>query len=186
MSYASETDLKGYLGISGTSEDTLLAALLARAQKVIEDYTGRTFEASDGTRYYDASYVEGDTLLLDADLISLTSLTNGDGTEIPSEGCWLLPRNSPPYYAIRLKSSYSWTFDTDGEIIVTGSWGYSTTPPATITHATIRLVAYYYRQKDTGVFDVTVFPEAGVLQVPKGLPEDVRILLEPYRRPIVR
>ena len=95
-----------------------------------------------------------------------------------------MPRNRTPKYGIRLKvdSTYSWEFDTDYWVSVAGTWGYSTTAPYDIVQATIRLVAYYYAQKDAQVFDVTAVPEAGVITVPQGMPRDVERMLQPYMR----
>ncbi len=182
MPYATLADFKAYRGTSGTGDDELIAALLARAQAQIETATHRIFEAAAGTRYYDESHVCGDELYLDGDLASVTSLTNGNGETIPAAGFWLLPRNKTPAYKIRLKSGYDWNFDTDGEIAVAGMWGYSLTPPADIVQATVRLAAYYYAGKDSQVFDVTAQPSAGIITVPKGLPQDVKVLIDPYRR----
>lgn len=199
MAYVDKVAVKQYLGISTTTDDDLIEALIARAQRAIESYCHRWFEARTETRYYRRDAVDaGDTLrhsiseipglvngvlYLDDDLLSVTTLTNGDGTVIPTTGYWLGPRNSgPPYWYICLKSTYSWAFDTDGEISVAGTWGYSATAPEDIVHSTIRLAAYYYRQKDVQVFDTTAAPELGVITVPQGLPADVKILLEPYRR----
>ena len=180
--YATAAELKTYLGVSASSDDALLTDLLARATRAVETYTLRTFDAAAGTRYYDATAVDGDTLLLDSDLHSAISVTNGRGQVITQY--WLLPRNAPPYHALKLKSgsAYSWSFATDGEIEVYGLWGYSADPPDDIVHATLRLAAYYYRQKDAQVFDVTALPEEGQIVIPKGLPADVKQLLGPYRR----
>jgi hypothetical protein len=94
-----------------------------------------------------------------------------------------MPRNSTPYHAIRLTqngSSY-WQFDTDYEVSVTGTWGYSTTPPADIKRAVTVLAAYYYHQKDTHLFDVTAIPEAGVITIPAGIPATVTKVIGKYR-----
>lgn len=184
MAYATLVQLKGYLGISGTGDDTLLGDLLDRATAAIDAYCRRAFAASTETRYYGLDAVNGQTLLLDGDLLTITTLTNGDsdGTVLASDAYWLLPRNAgPPYHAIRLKSDYDWEQDTDCEISVAGTWGYSETPPDDIVHACIRLAAYYYRQKDAQIFDVTAVPEAGVITVPQGIPADVKIILDRYK-----
>jgi hypothetical protein len=46
----------------------------------------------------------------------------------------------------------------------------------------VRLVAYMYAQKDASIFDVTAYPDAGVLMVPQGMPRDVRETLDRYTR----
>jgi hypothetical protein len=69
-------------------------------------------------------------------------------------------------------------------IEVVGKFAYSTSAPNDIVHATERLVGYYYRQKDSQVFDVTAIPDAGVLMIPQGIPADVKLLLKPYVRAV--
>ncbi len=121
----------------------------------------------------------GHTVLwLDKDLRSIDTLTNGDGTTITSTEYWLEPRNDPPYQWIRLRSNAAWTFDTDGEVTITGSWGYSTTAPADIVHATERLVAYHYRRRDVSEFAVTATNELGIITAPPGVPADVQAILD--------
>ena len=183
MAYATETSLKLYLGITVTTDDALLTNLLNAATAAIETYTHRCFAAITETRYFDEDDVDGDVLTLDDDLYSVTSIVNGEGNTVTAY--WLLPRNAgPPYWQIKLKegSAYDWDFDTDDEIDVTGRWGYSLTPPGDIEHACIRLAAYYYRQKDAQVFDVTAQPDQGILTIPQGIPKDVKVILDPYRK----
>jgi len=195
MAYITTTELKTYLGTTGTAEDTQLAAIIGRAQQQIESYCHRKFEESTGIRYYRENDLipmidyptiggSGTVLLLDEDILSIETLSNGDdtGTEITSTGYWLEPRNAntngKPYQYIRLRSSKSWIFGTDGEINVKGTWGYSTAPPEDIVQATLRLSAFIYRQRDSSVFDVTAIPELGVMTVPQGIPRDVTRILK--------
>jgi len=188
MAYATLAQVKDYLDIGADTDDVLLQNLIDRAEIAIETYTRRVFEAETQTRYYERSDLDdsGFTLLVDRDLLTITTLTNGDSsaTVIPATEYWLVPRNRTPKHGIRLKmdSTYSWEFDTDYWVTVVGTWGYSTTAPYDIVQATIRLVAYYYAQKDAQVFDVTAVPEAGVITVPQGMPRDVERMLQPYMR----
>lgn len=193
MAYATLAQLKDYLGVEYDTTDVLLAYLIERAEQAIDTYTGRNFEAETQTRYFDQCDLDSGGFLLhmDRDLLTITTLTNGDsgGTAIPNTEYWLANatgRRIPagPYHAIRLKvdSTYSWEFDTDYFVEVAGTWGYSATAPDDIAHACIRLAAYYYAQKDAQVFDVTAVPEAGIIQVPQGIPRDVERILGPYVR----
>ena len=190
--YTTLNDLKTYLGISGTGDDTLLASILTRASEAIDSYTRRTFAASESTRYFDAigeHIIDGRILYFDHDLYSVTTVTNGDGNTISSTYYRLVSRNETPYYAIRLISSYTstWTYTTNWEdaISITGKWGYSVTPPHDIVQATLRWGGYMYKQKDAQVFDTTAIPEAGVIQIPAGIPADVKMMLRPYRRGVI-
>ncbi len=65
---------------------------------------------------------------------------------------------------------------------MTGKWAYSTTPPDDIEHACTRLAAYMYRQKDAQTFDTTAIPDAGVILVPQGIPKDVKMILDHYKK----
>jgi len=81
MAYTDAATLKTYLGVSGAGDDTLLTALIARAQSAIDAYTSRTFEASaDTTRKFTVGKdTDGRKLYLDEDLSSITAIvTNAD------------------------------------------------------------------------------------------------------------
>ena len=188
MAYATIAQVINYLGIDEEGDHVLLDSLINSAQKAIENHTFRTFEAATETRYFEESAVDDDTntLYVDRDLLTITTLTNGDSssTAIPNTEYWLVPRNESPKWGIRLKfdSDYSWEFDTDYWVSVAGTWGYSATVPADIVHATKRLVGYYYAQKDAQIWDTTVIPDAGVITVPQGIPRDVERILRPYVR----
>lgn len=188
MAYATLTELRAYIKATSTSDNDLLTDLLARAQALIDHHTGRTFEASgDTTRYFRVADARGRELRLDADLCQITSVTNGDGNTVASTQYTVEPRNTTPWHTIRLKSASAvyWTYSTDAEddeIAIAGRWAYSLVAPADISQATIRWAAYLYRQKDASVFDVTATPELGVLTIPQGIPQDVRVMLAPYRR----
>lgn len=190
MAYCTPNDVIAYLGISSSGDNTLIADMVRHAQKAIESHTQRVFEASsDTTRNFDARRDVCDlTLYLDHDLISITTITNGDGTTVSSSNYVTEPRNYTPYHAIRLKisSGLHWEFDSNNDaedaISISGKWAYSTSAPNDIVQACVRLASYFYRQKDAQLFDVTATPELGILTIPQGIPQDVKLLLDPYRR----
>ena len=193
MAYCTVDDLKRYLGIAAatTGDDVLLAELIQAAQTMIDSATGRTFEAvSDSTRYFDAIHdVYGYELVFDADICSITTVTNGDGVAVSSSEYATNPRNQTPYYSIRILASAgkSWTYSTDHEdaISVAGRWAYSTSAPNDIEQAARRLAAYLYRQKDNAndLDRAVIVGNATVL--PSELPSDVRQLIRPYVRVIM-
>ncbi len=184
--YTSTTDLKAYIGTTSTADDTLLGNAISAAEAYIDSRCHRSFVGSTGTRYYRASDLisgtwqggSGTVLYLRGELLSLGGLTNGDGTTIASTDCWTEPRNSPPYRYLRLKTAEAWGFDTDGEIAVSGTWGYSTAAPADIVDATKQLASYYYHLSKTQVYDVVANPETGTITVPKGVPASVERILK--------
>lgn len=195
--YAGTNDLFNYLfgttggtvsAIGGTispSSRQLLQDSLDLAESEINDYTRRNFAGTAGTVYinrYSQRLVREQAMYLQEDLHTLVSLTNGDGNVIPVGSVWLEPRNAgPPYRMLRLKSSYVWVWNTDSDVIVAGTFGFGTVPPAAISRATVRLAAWHYRLKDVGAGDATGMNDAGEVQYPQGMPQDVKQLLAPYR-----
>lgn len=172
--------------VSTVVDDDLLLTYITEAQAWVEAVTHRRFEAGTQTRYYREPAVVGQRLFLDEDLISVTQLVNGNQGTIPSDGYWLLPRNSgPPYWGVELKTSYVWTFDTDGEASVAGTWGYSGTVNDAIARGMIRLVAWMYRSRPTSVggSGQTLFTADGVAVAPTSLPKEVGAFVHPFRRP---
>jgi len=192
MAYTTTAQVREYLKIDTTIDDALLARLITAAQRKIDQFTKTTFEVSaQTTRYFDAIRdVEDRGLMLDTDLVSITTLTNKADSAAASE-TWgaseyvLLPTNSSPKYKVQLRDSSDKDFDygdsPEEAIAIAGSWGFSGSVPDDITHIAVRLVAYYYDQRDSGVFVTQVIPEAGVITVPQGLPADVREDLFPYQ-----
>lgn len=197
MAYITTSDLKNYMKISGSSDDTQLALFAARAQDVIESYTHRVFEwAGAGTvkKFTPVSYLDGGdlydmyTLSLGLhEFYELTSITNGDGVAISTSDVVLLPQNITPKYAIRIKSSanVTWTYSTTIEesVSVTAKWAYSASASTDIVQAALRIGAYLYRQRDgTPDSDRPIVSADGVVLSAPRIPSDVLELLRPYRR----
>lgn len=189
VSYLFGTLTTGTIGaIGGTltpSTLDLMQASLDEAESAINDYTRRNFAGTAGTYYvnrYSQYLVKSQAMYLQQDLFSLTSLQNGDGQVIPVGSVWLEPRNAgPPYRMVRLMSSYVYTWNTDSDVIIAGTWGFSTVPPAAIARSTVRLAAYYYRLKDVGIGDIAGTNDSGEVTYPKGMPDDVKQQLASYR-----
>lgn len=195
MTYCTKEEVKTYLNINEDTDDVLIVRLIGNAQKFIDNYDHRAFEVSAvTTRKFDAIRdVKGDTLYFDQDICSITTVTNnadgGTYSEVvgPTEYV-TLPRNITPYHAIRIlrSSNKFWTYTNDPEngITVEGKWAFSITAPDDIKQVCMRLVGYYYRQKDSQVFDVTADMMTGMMTIPKGLPADVKMILDMYRKPV--
>lgn len=197
MAYCTTAQVGTYMKRDLTADDSLLTnTLIPAAQKVIDKAVGgRTFEVASATaKTFDAIWdgkcvsEDGLTLFLqEQDLAELTSITNGDGTSIATSSVVTLPRRVTPYFALTIKSSagVTWTYTDDPEdaISVTGKWGYSVNVPDDIFHATVRLVAVLYKQRDSA--EDTGQPymnEAGAVVMPLGLPKDIQQYIKPYKR----
>ncbi len=190
MAYTTTTAIKTYLGISTATDDGLLATLLAAAQRLIDSYTHRTFEASaNTTRYFDAAAdVYGRELWLDYDLCSIGTVTNGDGSVLGTADYVTEPRRATPYYALTMRSdsTAAWTWTVGGAhenaIAVNGKWAYSATAPDDIAQACIRLVAWMYAQKDNHADTDRAFIAGNTTVLPTAMPTDVIRILDMYKR----
>lgn len=121
-------DLRSFLKTESTSsaDNATLDSMIARAQAIMEspEGLGRRVEPHAETRYYGEDAVDDNRLTVDADLLEITTLTNGDTTALASATYRLQPRNSWPKFYVDLLTGYVWLFGTDGEISVAGYWGW--------------------------------------------------------------
>ena len=119
--YISLADFKSYTGITSADgiDDLVISTLISGASLYIDKFTGRRFTANTETRYFTPPTSGRDlrVIFLDDDLLSITTLTNGDSTVITATHYNLLPLNTSPKYAIRLKESsiYSWQSTSAGD-----------------------------------------------------------------------
>lgn len=126
--YARPLDLNLYLGHStGHVDEELMLDLCVWARAQIDRITRRHFWPEVATRTYD--FKDDYELTLDDDLISLTTLTNGDSSEISSSDYYLYPNSGPPYAWIELDEGAATIFDYSTTrqqcISVAGVWGWN-------------------------------------------------------------
>jgi hypothetical protein len=206
MAYITVAELQRELGVLDDPVDELaMEGVIADAQDIIERTTHRRFEVTaDETRTvdYNEETVNGRTLTLPWDLCQITSITNGDGTSITPSQYVTTPRlrsvsgstvslpavpDAWPWYEIVLlhSSNVAWEYEIDREaaISITGRWGFSVTPPASVKRACARLAAWLYLQRD----DLrdraeTAVSQEGVLMLMSDLPQDVQRRLMPFVR----
>ena len=111
-----------------TNDDLVIEAILEDVSRYIDSFTGRKFYPRVDTRYYDKP--EDRELIFDDELLSLTTLTNGNDVAIASTEYNLLPKNNSPYEGLRMiaSSSIAWESDSNSNteyvIDVLGEWGY--------------------------------------------------------------
>lgn len=188
--YITLDDLKSELDIQESTDNAVLQRCIDSAQSVIDNNVNRVFEAETATKYYSRESrdpEDSSIIRFKDDLLTITTLSNGDAssTSIAASSYWLLDRNDgPPYHGIQLThaSGVVWEWDTDGWVTIAGTWGWSATAPNDIRRAMLRMSAYFYRQRDSQVFDVTAIPEAGVITIPKGFETTMERIIERYKR----
>jgi len=183
---AANVKAAGRLNISGAVYDTELAALVTAASRWIDRATWGLTDAfkatATATRYYGLSAVGGKSLHLDAPVLSVSTLTNGDASVMGSGSYWLMPRNSGYYWTIELKSGYAWSLAVDGWIAVAGVWGYSATVPEPIVEATAMLAGWMFKRYQAALQDNGASPEMGQIVYGEAIPKQVMALIAPYKR----
>jgi len=187
--YATLTEYKNYHQIesAGATYDLVAEALIEGASRHIDAQSGRTFYARTETRYFSVPY--GRELRLDDDLITVTTLTNGDSAVISSDEYYFLPRNVAPKFAITLKasSSYAWANDSSGNseyvISIAGTWGFSAERPDDINVACLEIAKAAYGRR-TGQFTegIARVTAAGVVVSPRDVSSFAAAIIARYRR----
>lgn len=188
--YCTVAQVKSELGITSSSFDTTLDTMVTQASRAIDAFAGRRFytPTADETRVFDVPTRWTDDILLDFDLFSLTSLTNGEGTAIAATQYQLLPNNSVPKWGVRLRwqsRDTTWGTNSSGDyggvIQIVGKWGYSNSAPAPIARACVDAVKAWFNTRQTsGIrsqsidnYSVT-FSDVKEGQLPDGVKADLK------------
>jgi hypothetical protein len=196
MAYITVAQFKTNLGITDSTDDAIIQVWINCAQKTIDSYTGRTFEAAaDSTKKFTplredwggTLWWDGVTLGLQLDLCQLTSITNGDGNLIPTTAVVLLPQNMSVKTAIKIKSNtqYVWTYtgSPDESISIVGRWAYSITAPDDIVGTCYELAKYLYQNRESNPSSSQQIISAdGVALAPNEIPRTIISLMSPYVR----
>ncbi len=137
-SYVSMGDFKAYFaenGITNLTDDNVIASILNSVSRYFDNATnGRKYIPYIATRNFSRpnsgnGWLNARTLYVDTDLLSVTTLTNGNGTVITTSQYYLSPYNFYPKFAIVLKETAGvvWQYDTSGNKeyveVVLGVWG---------------------------------------------------------------
>ena len=191
--YTTLAQFKTYLPIKtpDTVDDALIEQCIEAASRAIDKYTNRTFYARTQTRLYNVPGWQTGferVLYLDDDLLTVTTLTNGDGTVIAAADYLLLPYNTSPKYAVRIKptSGLDWQASADGEtlavISVAGTWGYSASAPDDIEQVCLMVATDLYKKRSGQGEEAAQVTGAGVVIRPAGMPKAAREMLQNYVR----
>lgn len=171
---------------TSSADDAVIEDIIEAASRYIDNETGRTFYARTETHYF--SVPDGRELCMDDDLLTITTLTNGDATVITS-GYYLWPRNIPPYSKIVLTqaSTIFWQNDSSNNseyvISVVGTWGYAATAPDNIKRACQMIATQlYHRRMGENMGSITTITPAGVVVTPQDVPGWAAQTIRVYQR----
>ena len=190
--YCELADVREHVGIgdSDTTRDLLILSLITSVSRAIDRECRRQFYATAETRYFD--FKDAYQLWLDKDLISLTTLTNGDGNTLTAgTDFYLWPYSGPPYRRLDIARDvgnvFQWSGSAQRAISIAGSWGYASTTPESVKRACILWVAdYVSRQGDEGVSEFTI-NDGGTMrvkymeQIAAAPPPTVDMLIRPFK-----
>jgi len=158
--YVTKSEVEQYMGLA--IDDTLttfITTVTSFAKQFIENFTGREFEVAeeDEERKFDGN---GRTKLVVDDIFELTSLVV-DGVELTEDEDFLLyPLNETAKEWIeliqpetrlnvnsRLNSASPYIFDKgQANVVITGRFGYSETPPEAIKMAALKIIGGVIRE----------------------------------------
>ena len=188
---------------SSAMDTAVMERIIEDASRAIDAYCGgRRFYATYETHYCDYPVPYAETLYLDDDLLTLSSVTNGDGASIAGSALRLWPRAALAKAGVTapLASGLAWYpdgADTQEVIAVSGSWGYvdrgaSIASIASnarslhvidVTRRACLIVARDLYRKRTGQGEMAAqVTPAGVVLTPQGMPQDAAQMLEGLRR----
>lgn len=175
------------MDISGSAYDTELAQLCTAASRWIDatcaDGLTDAFAASaTASRNYDFDALASGVLHLDAPLLTLSALTNGDRSAITLADAVLLPRNTRSKRMLRLRSTALWMYELDGYITVTGVWGLypSGSTPAAVEEAATQLVGFLFKRWQAALADASANAELGQLVYAEPMPKAAAAMLRPF------
>lgn len=185
MAYCDAREIESRLDITGSSYTFDLSELADVASDWIDKHchvpSGGYYVTEDSTRYFDHCAVSGRELTFDIPLLTVTSVTNGDGATVSSGHYRLMPRNGQRYNGITLLSNYNWQMsDVDDEITIVGKWGYSLTTPTPVKEAALMLAGWIFKRYQAALQDNIVNQDLGQIVYGAAMPKQVCALLAPF------
>lgn len=187
--YSTLAEYKAYHDIDSTDsgDDAVIEDLIEAASRHIDAQTGRTFYARTETRYF--SVPGGRELRFDDDLLTITTLTNGDAATVASTEYYFMPRNVTPKYGMRLKESATtvWAPDSSSNyeyvISILGTWGYSATRPDDVNVACLEIAkAAYGRRTGENMSSTATLTSGGVVITPRDISSFAASIIRRYRK----
>lgn len=198
MAIISVSDLKTWLSISDSVDDTNLTTAVNAANSAVVAYCGRNFDDAGSASARVFAPDDRYTLVCD-DFHTITGLVvktddNDDGT---FETTWsstdyqLEPLNgrvgtvTVPYTRIVALSTRTWPGPSRRALVqVTAQWGWASVP-ADVKEAALVKASRLFKRKDSPEGVLGGFADLGAVRVSAREDPDVMLLLRPYRRQAV-
>lgn len=184
--YTNRVLVKQQLGITDSTEDSLIDKAIAAASRAIDRHTGTTFYPVTETRRFASS---GGVVWIDrftdtAGLVIKTGTGGSYPTTLTSAQYVLEPYNAPSRGLAydRISAPYAVAFAGGNadypDVEITAKWGYATVPDDIEMACRIKAVQLFQR-KDTP-YGVGGSSEYGEVRMSDGEDRDIALLLRPY------
>ena len=181
----------------GSDYDTLLTALVTRASRAIDRFTGREpgayYVDTDTTRYFDGSGLR--ELWVGELAAAPTSVAVTEAGDLDDYTAWastdylLWPYNvaaeGRPYLRLdvdQLNGTKSIWYKFPKSVKIIGKFGYSTSTPDEVKQGTIIQAVRWFKRGQQAYQDVGAIFELGQLHYVKGLDPDVEQMVMHLRR----
>jgi len=196
--YRTVSELKGWLGLSGSGQDTNLGYALDAATAAIDAYAGRQFDIDGAvvTRLYDCEfmdYADVDDIATTTGLIVKTLNADGSVAETLTLNTdyYLAPYNSDKVEPVMPFTKIVMAIDKSGKVLptehrqglsVTAKFGFSAVPDA-IKQATLIQASRFFQRKNSPM-GFSGNPETGQPAVVflSELDPDVKNLIKPFKK----
>lgn len=194
-------EYKARAGVSGTSKDVQIDALIPAASQAIRTYTGREFGADEVTE--DREFLYNGRGVLDIDDARAINTVSIAGQSLAEPSYLVMPHDGPPYTWLELprrgvspEMGFTYNLDTfirergqhAYEVVVNADWGVSAVP-ADVKMAAVWTVASMMQNPaaegaltSESVAEVArAYASKAAQGEPTAVPPRARELLDPYR-----
>lgn len=183
--YVTSAELKAYLRISDTVDDTEIAAAVTAASRAVDEHCNRQFGqvATLTARTYNGpAYQLDGGWAVDVDDISDTDdLIVMDGTTELTDFV-MGPNNAPADGLVYTRLVFGWSFRAvEPELVVTGLWGWPAVPAA-VKSATKLQAARFLARRDSPYGIAGSPTEGSELRLLSKVDPDVGVMLRGLRR----
>lgn len=204
MSLITLTELKAYLGVTGTQDDARITSAASNASIMAERDTGRTFAvASNTTRTYStdgqSSLVIHDRPFSDSTrTVTLNGATMTEGSSV-----WFLPdrRNPDATATIQLRhydtsqanwykvdpgwfdknlDTAKWSVGAPNDLVIEGVVGHPSLP-LDVHQAVLELAAYLYWRERSGASGIVNTPQGDQVELSSDYPEAYQRMVRDWR-----
>lgn len=184
MAYTTRALVKSSLGIpaSVTTEDSAIDAAILAADTTIDQFCGRTFATSSTANVYQptsAFVVYSDDLA--SKTVTIEVDNDDDGiyeTTLTANTDYVVYGNQAPYRLVKnVNGGWPMSYYGRATVKITGTFGYSTTVPATVKQASLLLAARIYQRKASPLgFQAGVVSELGPVRISRNDPDVAAML----------